>query len=59
MLNMSSIMGVISEASAAARHPEKPLGLTDGIMLAYKASKTAVTQSAPHRRHNGLTPLLS
>ncbi len=34
------------QASAAARDLEKPLGLTDGIMLAYKASKTAVTQSA-------------
>ena len=34
------------QASAAARDLEKPPGLIDGIMLAYKASKTAVTQSA-------------
>jgi hypothetical protein len=46
---MSSAMGIISRASAGARQLDKPLGLTDGIMLAYKASKTAVTQSA-HRR---------
>ena len=44
---MSSAMGIISQASAASRQLDKPLGLTDGIMVAYKASKTAVTQSAP------------
>ena len=48
VLTMSSAMGIVSQASEASRDPAKPLGVTDGIMLSYKASKTAVTQSA-HR----------
>ena len=56
---MSSTMGVISEASAASRDLEKPLGLIDGIMLAYKASKTAVTQSAHLMQHQPCGCLVS
>ena len=44
VLTMSSAMGIISRASEASRDVEKPLGLFDGIMVAYKASKSAVTQ---------------
>ncbi len=44
---MSSMGGVMSNTSAEARDREKAPGFVDGIMVAYKASKSALNQRAP------------
>ena len=46
MLAMSSGAAVMSRASAASRDLEMPLNFADGIMIAYKASKSALNQGA-------------
>ena len=46
VLTMSSAASIMSVASAASRNLEAPFGYSDGVMLAYKSSKSAVTQSA-------------
>jgi len=52
VLTMSSMGGVISNTSAEARHLEKAPGFSDGIMVAYKTSKSALNQresrGSPH-----------
>lgn len=47
VLTMSSMGGVMSNTSAEARDREKAPGFVDGIMVAYKASKSALNQRAP------------
>ncbi len=46
VLAMSSGAAVMSRASAASRNLETPLNFADGIMIAYKASKSALNQGA-------------
>ena len=47
VLAMSSGAAVMSRASKASRDPDTPLNFADGIMIAYKASKSALNQGAP------------
>ena len=46
MLAMSSGAAIMSTASAASRDLQEPFGYSDGIMVAYKASKSALNQRA-------------
>ena len=43
---VSSGAASMSRASAASRDLQAPLGSTDGVMIAYKASKSALNQGA-------------
>ena len=47
VLTMSSMGGVMSNSSADARDLDKAPGFSDGIMIAYKTSKSALNQRAP------------
>ncbi len=46
VLAMSSGAAIMSMASAASRDLQEPFGYSDGVMVAYKASKSALNQRA-------------
>ena len=47
VLTMSSAAAIMSGASAGSRDLEAPFNYADGVMVAYKASKTALNQGVP------------
>ena len=46
VLTMSSAAAIMSGASIGSRDPEAPFNYADGVMVAYKASKSALNQGA-------------
>ena len=47
VLTMSSAAAIMSGASVGSRDSEAPFNYADGVMVAYKASKSALNQGAP------------